>query len=135
MSDSVDWLPSSTETAKAKEMGIELTIRTDTRDYKDEIYCMAWYQPPGDAPREGCYVGSWQDVIYLADELESRAAEFLALTIAEKSHPGFKIQCRACLCEAVIVSSNVGYSPESGSWGGVSLECLGCHESEEIWRP
>ena len=44
----------------------------------------------------------------------------------------FNLVCR-CGSTQVEVDSTVGYSNLSGMWGGVSLRCLACGATAEIW--
>ena len=56
-----------------------------------------------------------------------------ARALVDKTHEGFAIRCLQCSKSVVIVKSDVGFSAESGGWGGVHLECLACGASTEIW--
>jgi len=50
-----------------------------------------------------------------------------------KTHPGFTITCDECGSDHVTVDSDVGWSEETGGWGGVYLRCNECRKSEEIY--
>jgi hypothetical protein len=54
--------------------------------------------------------------------------------LADKSHPGFDIECRHCGAKSVVVESSMGYSPEFGGWGSVDLKCLRCGSQEPIYE-
>jgi hypothetical protein len=44
----------------------------------------------------------------------------------DKQWPGFTVTCKACGSTNVRLENDQGYSPESGSWGGVHLHCTAC---------
>lgn len=48
------------------------------------------------------------------------------LTLLRKQYEGFTLICNACGSAAVEVYSDMGYSPESESWGGLHLRCTDC---------
>ena len=60
--------------------------------------------------------------------------------LAATMYPDFRITCRAenmvddghCDSTRVIVRNTLGWSPESGAWGDVSLVCLDCGNSTII---
>lgn len=52
----------------------------------------------------------------------------------QATHPGFTVICQACQSRRVIVTSDVGFSALSGSWGGVHLKCQSCGVKVEIWE-
>ncbi len=47
-------------------------------------------------------------------------------------YPGFTIACDRCGRREVRLESTLGYSPESGGWGAVSLMCDGCGQTAEL---
>jgi hypothetical protein len=53
---------------------------------------------------------------------------------AYKTHEGFTITCESCGGNVVTVRSDVGYSPESGGWGAVYLQCCDCNARCDIWE-
>lgn len=50
----------------------------------------------------------------------------------QKMYPGFTVICEACGSKRVAIRNTLGFSPESGSWGDVSLECANCGSKAEI---
>ena len=52
---------------------------------------------------------------------------------ANQSHPGFKVICKNCQSEAVMVDSDYCNSFPSGSWGGVFLKCMRCQKRTNVW--
>jgi predicted TIM-barrel fold metal-dependent hydrolase len=83
---------------------------------------------------------AWREIERLKAELrkqgvsvEPSVRRFDAEEAAAESHLGFDIQCCQCGGSIVSVQSNVGHSPQSGSWGGVQLHCHGCQQETEIW--
>ena len=52
----------------------------------------------------------------------------------EEMLAGFKVVCKECSGENITITSDMGFSAESGTWGGLSMECLDCHNSKEIYE-
>ncbi len=50
----------------------------------------------------------------------------------KQQHPGFTIACDKCGSHRIEIKNTLGYSPESGSWGDISLVCLDCGNKTEI---
>lgn len=50
----------------------------------------------------------------------------------QKMYPGFTVTCQACGSTRVAVRNTLGSSPESGSWGNVTLECAECEANVEV---
>jgi len=50
-----------------------------------------------------------------------------------KFYPGFVVICNKCNGTHVRVECNVGYSPESGGWGGVGLICDDCENKVNLY--
>jgi DNA-directed RNA polymerase subunit RPC12/RpoP len=50
------------------------------------------------------------------------------------AYPGFTITCDKCGSKNVTFKSDMGYSPESGGWGGIQLFCADCKNEVEIYE-
>ena len=76
---------------------------------------------------------------YWAEKTREELKELSTLAKEEhaskESHPGFTIFCDKCNSHDVSVDITVGFSAESGGWGGVDLDCQTCGESTELWSP
>ena len=83
---------------------------------------------------EDCYreilIGEWCGSCggHISPELDDDAKIILKFT-----HEGFKITCNRCGSTDVGVDSTIGYSEESGMWGGVYLRCAGCQYETVIF--
>lgn len=55
---------------------------------------------------------------------------FYSLTVedCEETHPGFTITCKNCGSKRVYHSNTMGFSEESGNWGGILLTCADCEK-------
>lgn len=56
-------------------------------------------------------------------------------SLAQKTHPRFTITCESCGSTDVVVDNTIGFSPQSGAWGSLSLDCSECGNSETLWEP
>lgn len=52
---------------------------------------------------------------------------------AKKTHQGFTITCDKCGGKVVIFECDIGFSPESGAYGGIHLVCKDCDAATEIY--
>ena len=52
----------------------------------------------------------------------------------EKMFGEFKVECKMCGSSKVIIDSNLGFSPQSGSWGSVDFWCIDCENYHEIFK-
>lgn len=50
----------------------------------------------------------------------------------QKMYPGFTVSCQKCSSTRVALRNTLGYSPESGGWGEISLECADCGNKTDI---
>jgi ribosomal protein S27E len=74
----------------------------------------------------------WEIDLLIEEEGEDLRADREAM--ADKSHPGFKIECKRCGSLAVVINSSLGYSWPSGGWGSIDLKCMRCELTEVIYE-
>ena len=48
-------------------------------------------------------------------------------------YPGFTVACDQCGSQNVRIENDMGFSPESGGWGGIRLVCDSCGKETEIY--
>ena len=46
--------------------------------------------------------------------------------------PGFTVACNKCGSQKISLENDMGFSPESGSWGSAILKCENCGNQIEI---
>jgi hypothetical protein len=52
----------------------------------------------------------------------------------EEFYPGFTVTCKKCNGQHVHIENDMGYSPESGSWGGLHFVCDDCGATVSIYE-